>query len=212
MLGNAPRNHPHQAKKRGVDDSIDDRETPPCVYVPLDAEFHFTLDAAANHHNAKCDRYCTLEGVFERPLMAGNLKLADNGARKIWAGDGLHYPWAKHTVWCNPPFSGVRPWAEQAWDESESTVVLLLPNNRSEQPFWQKLVEPYRDRAGSILTTRHLPKRRPFLHHGSEIGNRTSKSPPFGLVVVIWDRRRPELTRAPAEKDTVPQRATEHSL
>jgi hypothetical protein len=200
MLGNAPKNHPHQAKKRGVDDSIDDRETPPCVFVPLDAEFHFTLDAAANHHNAKCDRYCTLAGTFERQ---GSAVGGTTEPRQIWAGHGLQYPWGKHIVWCNPPFSGLRPWAEQAWDESDATAVLLLPNNREEQPFWQKLIEPYRDRAGSILTTRNLAKRRPFLHHGSEIGNRTSKSPPFGLVVVIWDRRRPEL-RAPAPNGAAP--------
>lgn len=189
MLGNAPKNHPHQAKKRGVDDSIDDRETPPCVFVPLDAEFRFTLDVAANHHNAKCDKYCTLEGTFYRQ--------PSGTPERMGTQNGLERPWLGETVWINPPFSGLRPWAEKAWDE-ESTTVMLLPNNREEQPFWQKLIEPYRDRAGSILTTRNLAKRRPFLHHGSEIGNRTSKSPPFGLVVVIWDRRRPEL-RAPAK-------------
>jgi len=189
--GFKPQNHEHQIKKRGVDDTIDDRETPPCVYVPLDAEFHFTLDAAANHHNAKCDRYCTLEGTFERQ--------AKGEPRKIWAGDGLAYPWDERVVYLNPPFSRLRPWVEKAWDERAATVALLLPNNRDEQPFFQQLIEPYRDRAGSILTTRNLPKRRPFLHHGQEIGNRTSKSPPFGLVVVIWDRRLPELLRAARE-------------
>jgi hypothetical protein len=45
------------------------------------------------------------------------------------------------------------------------------------------------------LRTRKLPKRRPFLISGQEIGNRTSKNPPFGLEVVIWDRRRPEPAR-----------------
>lgn len=296
MLGNAPKNHPHAIKKRGVDDSIDDRETPPCVFVPLDAEFHFTLDVAANHHNAKCALYATLKGLYaniagravavhEEDEVGGGLPDLDwgqapegiwrllaapetraapmvgpshhlrLGRRRYTAWDdgvpslrqpeprepgtslsghergqhegllpegeggrsfhegtqangalaaeararrtGLDISWAGHTVFINPPFSGLRPWAEKAWDE-ESTVVLLLPNNRSEQPFFQKLIEPYRDRAGSILTTRNLAKRRPFLHHGHEIGNRTSKSPPFGLVVVIWDRRRPEL-RAPAQ-------------
>jgi hypothetical protein len=183
--GFIPKNHPNATKKRGVDDSIDDRETPPCIWIPLDAEFKFTLDAAANHHNAKCDRYCTLTGTFyRRGRVEPECMGPSNGLERAWCGE---------TVWCNPPFSGVRPWVEKAWDETSSTVVLLLPNNRAEQPFWQNLIEPYRDRPGSILTTRNLPKRRPFLYHGTEIGNRTSKNPPFGCLVVIWDRRRPQL-------------------
>jgi DNA N-6-adenine-methyltransferase Dam len=172
--GFKPTNHPNMVKKRGVDDAVDDRQTPPCVFVPLDAEFAFTLDAAASHENHKCARYCTLAG--------GQL------------GNGLAISWAGERVWINPPFSRIRPWVEKAWDERASELVaLLLPNNRGEQPFFQDLIEPYRDRPGSILTTRNLRKRRPFLSAGQEIGNRTSKSPPFGLTLVLWDRRRPAL-------------------
>lgn len=205
-MGVAPKNHPHQViarerqaenltllseepiepparsghppTKRGVDDNVDDRETPPCVFVPLDTEFRFTIDVAASGHNAKCTRYCTLEGFWIGRVQSSH-------------EHGLVKPWANERVWLNPPFSGLRPWVERAWDEPAEVTVMLLPNNRSEQPFFQKWIEPYRDRAGSILTTRNLPKRRPFLHHGSVIGNRTSKSPPFGLVLVIWDRRGP---------------------
>lgn len=167
-----PQNHPNQVKRRGVEDSIDDRETAPCVWIPLHAEFDFTIDVAASHANAKVQRYCTLAG--------GQL------------GNGLEVSWAAERVWCNPPFSRLRPWIEKAWDERNAELVcILLPNNRGEQPFFQDLIEPYRDRPGSILTTRNLRKRRPFLSAGKEIGNRTSKSPPFGLTLVIWDRRRP---------------------
>lgn len=183
--GFVPTNHPNAVKKRGVDDSIDDRETPVCVFVPLHAEFDFTLDAAASHDNAKLPRYCTLGGFF----------LRDAGGSKAQLGtvDGLAIGWAYERVWINPPFSRLRPWIEKAWDEREAEVVcILLPNNRGEQPFFQDLIEPYRDRPGSILTTRNLRKRRPFLSAGKEIGNRTSKSPPFGLTLVIWDRRQPK--------------------
>lgn len=173
----------HPTTKRGVDDTVDDRETPACVFVPLDAEFRFTLDAAASEHNAKCARYCTLDGFFIGKVRASG-------------EHGLVRSWASERVWLNPPFSGLRPWVERAWDELAELVCMLLPNNRGEQPFWQKFIEPYRDRPGSILTTRNLPKRRPFLHHGKEIGNRTSKSPPFGLIVVIWDRRGPRANPA----------------
>ncbi len=186
--GFIPKNHPNATKKRGVDDSVDDRETPPCVYVPLDAEFKYTLDAAASHHNAKCDLYCTLLGTFRRAQ--------GHEPALIDTCNGLSQSWRGHHVWVNPPFSGLRPWVEKAWDEDAPVVTVLLPNNRGEQPFWQKLIEPFRDRAGSILTTRLLPKRRPFLYHGQDIGNRTSKNPPFGLVLVVWDRRRPRMAEA----------------
>jgi hypothetical protein len=172
----------YPTSKRGVDDTVDDRETPPCVFVPLDAEFRFTIDAAASEHNKKCTRYCTLDGFW-----IGQVKATDQ--------HGLVKPWAGERVWLNPPFSGLRPWVEKAWDDPAELVCMLLPNNRGEQPFFQNLIEPYRDKPGSILTTRNLPKRRPFLHMGATIGNRTSKSPPFGLVVVIWDRRSPARAR-----------------
>lgn len=38
-----------------------DWETPPEVFEPLDAEFHFTLDVCATAENAKCARYFTEE-------------------------------------------------------------------------------------------------------------------------------------------------------
>jgi hypothetical protein len=187
--GYIPRNHPSSKQKRASDDAIDDRETPPCIWDPLHAEFRFTLDAAANHHNAKCDKYCALTGTW--------LKVGQDGAgfepSQVDEFDGLHQSWAGHAVYCNPPFTHVRPWVEKAWDESAATVVLLLPNNRAEQPFFSELIEPYRDRPGSILTTRNLARRRPFLYHGTEIANRTTKSPPFGVMLVIWDRRRPRI-------------------
>lgn len=299
--GFIPRNHPNAVKKQGVDDSIDDRETPPCVFDPLNAEFRFTLDAAASHSNRKVDLYCTLGGlhanisgrvvtVHEEDEAGGRLSNLDwvHAPEGVWAvheapaesqeelagaqaylrlgsrrytathdgvppvrqyglrepaapilghelrqhegllkegtttrvsapggsqGEaedncapretgreleegarrtGLGISWAGHRVYINPPFSLLWPWVEKAWREPAEVVCMLLPNNRQEQPFWQDMVEPFRDRAGSILTTRFLRKRRPFLHMGQGIGNRTSKNPPFGLVVLIWDRRTPE--------------------
>ncbi len=182
--GFVPSNHPNQVKKRGVDDSIDDRETPPCVFDPLHAEFGFTLDVAASHFNHKCPVYCTLEGTWHRssPEAQPVLMLQSHGLQKEWRGE---------RVWDNPPFSNLLIWTEKHWDDPAEVSTLLLPANRQEQPFWQKNIEPFRDKPGSILTTRFLAKRRPFLHMGKGIGNRTSKSPPFGLVVCIWDRRGP---------------------
>ncbi len=185
--GFIPRNHPNAVKKRGVDDTIDDRETPPCVFDPLHAEFGFTLDVAASERNAKCESFCTIEGTFQR-----SENNPHPGEGSCWdLRNGLQFPWGGEHVWCNPPFSKLSPWVERAWSELATVVCILLPNNRQEQPFWQDMVEPFRDRAGSILTTRFLRKRRPFLHMGEGIGNRTSKNPPFGLVLLVWDRRNP---------------------
>jgi hypothetical protein len=186
--GFVPKNHPNAVKRRGVDDSIDDRETPDCVYLPLDEEFKFTIDAASSSANAKCQRYCTLRGTFDRhPEPVGLIQVSTE--------NGLEHCWDGQRVWVNPPFSKLSPWVERAWDEPTEVVCILLPNNRQEQPFWQNMVEPFRDRPGSVLTTRFLRKRRPFLHLGEGIGNRTSKNPPFGLVVLIWDRRTPGIRR-----------------
>ena len=171
----------------------DDRETPPSVYDPLHEEFKFTLDVAASHHNHKCRRYFAPDGMWEYGTGFDGLSRTGIGRWPL-REDGLTGSWKGERVWCNPPFSGLRLWVEKTWDELHELAVMLLPNNRCEQPFWQDMIEPYRDRAGSIVTTRNLRRRRPFVHRvdGAPV---VGKSPPFGLVVVIWDRRRPKVER-----------------
>lgn len=191
MLASIPRNHPNQKRKRGADDSVDDRETPPDVFDPLNEEFEFTLDVAAARHNAKCKRYYSLP---PQPLVdSRQLRLFDElfvGDPEAIALDGLSQPWGRdEVIWCNPPFSDIEPWVAKA-HSCEATVVMLLPANRMEQPWWQKYIEPFRDgRALSLPETRFLPGRRCFRNRGQEIKNRTSRNPPFGIVIVIWDRR-----------------------
>ena len=82
-----------------------DWETPQWLFDKLDAEFHFTLDAAADDSNHKCERYYTKET------------------------DGLKSPWAG-VVWCNPPYGKqIKKWVEKAWAEKCNceTIVLLIP-------------------------------------------------------------------------------------
>lgn len=63
---------------------------------------------------------------------------------------------------------------------------MLLPANRTEQQWWQLLVEPYRDRPGSPLTVRFLPGRMRFLKPGqTAVG--PNQRPPFGCVLLVWD-------------------------
>lgn len=159
VLGFAITNHPQQVGKRGAADKVDDRQTPDDIFLPLDAEFHFTVDAAASLANTRCPRFYSIHD------------------------DGLEQDWTGETVWCNPPYSNIRPWVEKALS-STATTVLLLPANRTEQAWWQDLVEPHRDASDGRLETRFLRGRRNFATPDNPSGKYLS-SPPFGLVVVV---------------------------
>lgn len=80
-------------------------ETPAKLYDPINAEFGFTLDAAATALNTKCQKFFTKDQ------------------------NGLLQDWGKETVWCQPPFESIRPWLEKANDASlrGATVVMLCP-------------------------------------------------------------------------------------
>lgn len=153
------KNHPQQA----TDDAVDDRATTPEVFGPLDAVHHFTVDVAAAAHNTKCPRY------YDRSV------------------DGLRQSWADEAVWCNPPYSSIAPWVAKAWGEHHHArvIVMLLPANRTEQTWWQDLVEPHRDRPGSPLTVSFLRGRIRFLKPGRQtIG--ANERPPFGVCTLTW--------------------------
>jgi phage N-6-adenine-methyltransferase len=163
-----PKNHPLQVARRkrqnsslfaadGITqtDEVDTRATDPKVFRLFDDEFHFTIDVAANVTNAKCERFYDLKA------------------------DGLLQSWADEVVWCNPPYSELPAWTAKATIEVTATVVMLLPANRTEQPWWQTYVEPYRDGRGRV-TTRFLAGRQKFAGSGS------GGSAPFGSVAVIW--------------------------
>lgn len=65
-------------------------------------------------------------------------------------------------------------------------MVMLLPNNRCEQGWWQDLVEPLRDRPGSVLRSEFIRGRPRFLVPG-EMAVGTGR-PPFGCLLLIWQR------------------------
>ena len=161
LIGFKARNDPQQIQTKGANPKVDERATTQAVFGPLDERFRFTVDVAASEENAKLDRY------FDREA------------------DGLSRSWAGERVWCNPPYSDIRPWLEKAWAEQAELVVMLLPANRTEQGWWQDLVEPYRDQQGSRLRTEFVRGRTRFLALGAlEIG--PNERPPFGCVLLIW--------------------------
>lgn len=113
------------------------------------------------------------------------------------AQDGLAQPWNGHRVWCNPPYSNIRPWVEKAWYEMDDIggcdkVVMLLPANRTEQSWWQELVEPFRDyrRPGPVSLRTHFIQGR--VKFGNVVQSPTRKKkgnrPPFSCVFLVWSR------------------------
>ena len=61
------------------DSAKQDWTTPDALFDPIDAEFHFTLDAAADEQNARAAKFFTE------------------------SDDGLRQDWGTETVWLNPP-------------------------------------------------------------------------------------------------------------
>jgi len=167
LLGFTPTNHPQQVGKRGASDTVDERITPQWLFDEWNAKYRFTLDAAANASNAKCERFFSLEH------------------------DGLAQSWSGERVWCNPPYSDLKSWVARARAEAmhkAEVIVLLLPANRTEQKWWQEHIEPFRDRkprtfSDLAVKVRFLPRRINFGVPGNE-GAKFNSSPPFGLCVV----------------------------
>jgi site-specific DNA-methyltransferase (adenine-specific) len=94
-----------------------DWATPQAFFDLVDAEFGFTLDAAASEGNAKCAQFYTE---------------ADDGLARPWTG----------TVWCNPPYGrGIADWVQRGYDESRrgATVVMLIPA-RTDTAYWHDYV------------------------------------------------------------------------
>lgn len=168
LIGYRSANHPQQVAKRGARPEIDDRAIRDKDFVPLHEWYRFTIDAAASDSNAKLLRYWTRE---------------ENALFQSWAGE---------RVWCNPPYSDIESWIGKAWDEWTKTsiadrpelIVMLLPANRTEQGWWQTLVEPHRDRRNGF-GVKFLSGRMRFDRPNAVIGPKGDR-PPFGSCLLIW--------------------------
>lgn len=84
--------------------------TPPVLFDPLHAEFRFTLDGASEPGNEL-------------------LPLASTAARPI--------DWRGHRVFCNPPWSNIRPFVELA--AQADLAVLLVPARTNAKWFHRAL-------------------------------------------------------------------------
>jgi phage N-6-adenine-methyltransferase len=164
LVGHRASNHPQQVDRRGALKDVDDRRTP----LDLLAECanlagifgRFDLDVAASSDNHKAVHYYDQE---------------TDGLANRWYG----------VVWCNPPYSQCRAWVQKAHAESDhcQTIAMLLPANRTEQRWWQELVEPHRRRGE--LDVYFLAGRRRFDRPGWTKPAKGDR-PPFGLCLVVW--------------------------
>ncbi len=92
-----------------------DWSTPQALFDEVNKEFAFTLDAAADETNAKCESFLTEK---------------DDALVCDWPG----------VVWLNPPYGrGVGRWVEKAYEQSKmgSTVVCLI-FCRTDTKWWHR--------------------------------------------------------------------------
>jgi phage N-6-adenine-methyltransferase len=163
LLRHRSQNHPQQTALRGALTDIDDRRTPPDLLAECAALADvviFDLDVAASATNTKARAFYNMET------------------------DGLRQPWWG-TVWCNPPYSDCAAWVDKAHREAHrcDVIVMLLPANRTEQRWWQDLVEQWR--IYGPLEVFFLAGRRRFDRPGW-VKPAKGDRPPFGLCVLVW--------------------------
>lgn len=141
-----------------------------------------------------CERWCLNKVVLDRfdldVAACVHAHLSDNYYTEEM--NGLLLPWTGH-VWCNPPYDLIRPWVAKAWDacvwlqqqtERALSVSMLLPATRTEQEWWQELVEPYIYAPGTILRIYHVPGRIKFGKHPDDTSKMTGS--PFPCVLLHW--------------------------
>ena len=100
------------SNKTAVDVGHQAWRTPPELFKQLDAEFHFTVDAAADTENSLCERYWDEEM------------------------DGLAQDWSGERVFCNPPFGLAGKFVAKASMRQARVSVLLVPANLQNN-WWQ---------------------------------------------------------------------------
>ncbi len=101
--------------------------TPKFVFDYYDRRFNFTCDFAASHENALCEHY------FSEPDDNG-----EGGALGCSPDDGCLD--GSVAVWCNPPYSNIKPWVQKCYTMAEATgkvFVMLIPADTSVK--WFKL-------------------------------------------------------------------------
>lgn len=148
----------------------DDWQTPLSVFLPLDTEFGFTLDVAADRHSTLCDWW-----------LGPQSEIAEDALTISWEGPDV--------CWCNPPYSRVKLFVAKAAAERlrGTTTVLLLPS-RTDTRWWHDHVwdrDTHTWRPG--VEGRFCKGRIKFVDpSGWALRKGTTNSAPFPSVVVVF--------------------------
>jgi len=93
-----------------------DWETPNELFAIINNEYQFTLDAAAENHNAKCERYID---EAEDALTVHDL--------------------VGEKIWCNPPYFDMFPWARQFIRWSKENLVVVLAQDKTDTRWFRDM-------------------------------------------------------------------------
>lgn len=93
----------------------DEWATPQAFFDVVDADYHFTVDAAATTENTKCVTYYS------------------NALEHAW-GFG-------QTIWLNPPYSRIGEFMDKAVAESAMNTVVCLVPARTDTKWWHRTIE-----------------------------------------------------------------------
>lgn len=198
-------NHPQQTAARGATDEVDDRGTTPELFDPLHERFRFTLDVAAAPHNAKCDRYYTREDDGLSQSWTGERVWCNPPYSNI--GEWVRAAWAQWEPYDCAGCGGAgklpattemarlmqlryitcRSCSGKGFLAGSDLIVMLLPANRTEQGWWQDLVEPALRARRRDFHVEFLRGRPRFIRPNAVIGPKGDR-PPFGCCLLIWQR------------------------
>lgn len=154
----------------GVMEDSDLWSTPPEVFGELDARYGpFTVDAAANETNRKCEQW-----------FGPGSPLGENALARKWNAWGEF-----QRVFMNPPYSNPYPFVAKAWEQAHignCLVTMLLPST-TEVRWWKEFVyDGDRRRFRPGVEVEYWPNR---IRHIKPDGTRGG-SPKFGSVVVTF--------------------------
>lgn len=154
-------------------------ETPQWLFDELDKEFNFVLDACAEEHNKKCEAYCK-DALKEDWVDTAIEDIGDMFYEK--ALESYHYDdtdtineycqervLEECAIFCNPPFSDIKPFLEKAIEAShEMTVVMLVKDILSTKAF--ELIWDYKKHQPKQgVEIRYFPKRINYELNGEEV-------------------------------------------
>lgn len=115
--------------------------TPQAFFDALNAEFHFTLDAAASIENHKCTRFLSKDGTnafaVHWPLENIGVGVAN------WNADIRFH----HAIFCNPPYGRtIGAWFAKAREAAkDGATIVMLAHARTDTIWWHAHVQGIAD-------------------------------------------------------------------